>query len=232
MHREDHALHRECQTGTVRIERDAQIMPQVVIAHEQARHTRHGRNRLRLDHAARRFDHGDDGQAADVMQVRHLPGGLDLGEDDEIRLQAMKRREIWPMMRAVARIQTDGDEATAEPFGESGRQGRAGFVLPIFRHGVFEIEDHHVARESPRLLHRPGVGRRQEQQRARVMRHRPPCRPRCEARVEQIACRRPAPRPAPRNRSSDPCGTLLSEPSSAAVSSARVALIGMRLPVP
>ena len=54
------------------------------------------------------------------------------------------------------------------------------------------------------------------------------------ARIEDLACRRPAPRPARGSRNADRSriSTLASEPSSAAVSSARVALIGMRVPVP
>ncbi len=133
----------------------AQILDQIVAAdNEPGQPVACPGNLRRPQHAQRRFDHAPERVARPGGRRRNRVGMFNLGQQHAVQRQPPGQIEIG---RAIGGADAQDQLTPAPVGGECGGDAGARRVLRFGRDRVFEVEDHAIDRQGPRLFERAGL---------------------------------------------------------------------------
>lgn len=161
------------QRRAIRTGAAAEIEREIVGARDESGQPRDGSGCCdggQVQQAACTFDHRPQWRSTIAHIVPHRLNCrciVDLGQQDRVDWQAGQAGEIVGVPRRADGIDTDDEFAIAKAaFQGCGDGAGPGVVLLIGGDGVFQIEDHDVARHRARFRDRTGIGRGQEKRAA------------------------------------------------------------------
>lgn len=163
--RQHHRLHRQGQPFAPRTGGYAKVAAQVINADEQRRAPFARRDGRRGQHALCAFDHRDHRLLRHAEHVAHLLGILDLGQHHIIGARSLHRDHLHAVPGRPFHIDPHAGDAPAKAFGQRRHRPGARIRLRLVRHGILQVQYHHVARQAARLGDGARIGCGQEQQR-------------------------------------------------------------------